>query len=198
MLDANPRGTANVLGAAQSRGLDPIVHVSSNAALMPSDGRVRTARVAALAILPAPTRSRRSRQSGSRRRACSPTGAAGRDREPGGPARDRTTRTSADYTSVARRRAARPAAVRAPRRDPGSGRARRRGRPRSGDGARPRLAALHGQRRLRVAARLHGRGRAADRAKDPSSRRVPGRPLLAAGRLADRHRPSAERVRPDP
>lgn len=37
MLDVNPRGTRNVLGAAHARGLDPIVHVSSNAALMPSD-----------------------------------------------------------------------------------------------------------------------------------------------------------------
>jgi nucleoside-diphosphate-sugar epimerase len=36
MRDVNPRGTANVLGAARGRGLDPIVHVSSNAALMPS------------------------------------------------------------------------------------------------------------------------------------------------------------------
>src|SRR5688500_6359744 len=36
MLDVNPRGTANVLGAAFERGLDPIIHVSSNAALMPS------------------------------------------------------------------------------------------------------------------------------------------------------------------
>jgi dihydroflavonol-4-reductase len=37
MLDVNPRGTRIVLGAAHERGLDPIVHVSSNAALMPSD-----------------------------------------------------------------------------------------------------------------------------------------------------------------
>lgn len=36
MLDVNPRGTATVLRAAHERGLDPIVHVSSNAALMPS------------------------------------------------------------------------------------------------------------------------------------------------------------------
>jgi dihydroflavonol-4-reductase len=38
MLDVNPRGTRNVLQAAHERGLDPIVHVSSNAALLPSVG----------------------------------------------------------------------------------------------------------------------------------------------------------------
>jgi dihydroflavonol-4-reductase len=37
MLDVNPRGTRNVLSAAHDRGLDPIIHVSSNAALMPTD-----------------------------------------------------------------------------------------------------------------------------------------------------------------
>ena len=37
MLDVNPRGTRNVLHAARERGLDPIIHVSSNAALMPTD-----------------------------------------------------------------------------------------------------------------------------------------------------------------
>jgi nucleoside-diphosphate-sugar epimerase len=37
MLDVNPRGTSYVLGAAHERGLDPIIHVSSNAALMPTD-----------------------------------------------------------------------------------------------------------------------------------------------------------------
>ena len=42
MLDVNPRGTATVLRAAHARGLDPIVHVSSNAALMPANGRVLT------------------------------------------------------------------------------------------------------------------------------------------------------------
>jgi nucleoside-diphosphate-sugar epimerase len=42
MLSMNPRGTSIVLGAAHERGLDPIVHVSSNAALMPSNGRVLT------------------------------------------------------------------------------------------------------------------------------------------------------------
>ena len=36
MLDVNPHGTRNVLEAARERGLDPIVHVSSNAALLPS------------------------------------------------------------------------------------------------------------------------------------------------------------------
>jgi dihydroflavonol-4-reductase len=36
MLDVNPRGTATVLRAAHAAGLDPIVHVSSNAALLPS------------------------------------------------------------------------------------------------------------------------------------------------------------------
>ena len=40
MLDVNPRGTANVLRSAHEWGLDPIVHVSSNAALMPLHGRV--------------------------------------------------------------------------------------------------------------------------------------------------------------
>lgn len=42
MRDVNPRGTANVLRAAHARGMDPIVHVSSNAALMPSNGRPLT------------------------------------------------------------------------------------------------------------------------------------------------------------
>lgn len=42
MLDVNPRGTANVLRTAHEQGLDPIIHVSSNAALMPSNGRVLT------------------------------------------------------------------------------------------------------------------------------------------------------------
>jgi dihydroflavonol-4-reductase len=42
MRDVNPRGTANVLRAAHERGADPIVHVSSNAALMPSPGRPLT------------------------------------------------------------------------------------------------------------------------------------------------------------
>lgn len=42
MLDVNPRGTANILGTAHRLGLDPIVHVSSNAALMPADGRPLT------------------------------------------------------------------------------------------------------------------------------------------------------------
>jgi dihydroflavonol-4-reductase len=37
MMDVNPRGTGNVLRAAHERGLDPIIHVSSNAALMPTD-----------------------------------------------------------------------------------------------------------------------------------------------------------------
>jgi dihydroflavonol-4-reductase len=40
MLQVNPRGTGIVLRAAHARGLDPIVHVSSNAALMPANGRV--------------------------------------------------------------------------------------------------------------------------------------------------------------
>jgi dihydroflavonol-4-reductase len=40
MLDVNPRGTANVLRAAHERGLDPIIHTSSNAALMPANGRI--------------------------------------------------------------------------------------------------------------------------------------------------------------
>jgi dihydroflavonol-4-reductase len=38
MRDVNPRGTRNVLQAAHEAGLDPIIHVSSNAALMPSVG----------------------------------------------------------------------------------------------------------------------------------------------------------------
>jgi dihydroflavonol-4-reductase len=38
MLDVNPRGTRNVLRAAHAAGLDPIIHISSNAALLPSDG----------------------------------------------------------------------------------------------------------------------------------------------------------------
>jgi dihydroflavonol-4-reductase len=42
MRDVNPRGTANVLRAAHERGMDPIVHVSSNAALMPSPDRPLT------------------------------------------------------------------------------------------------------------------------------------------------------------
>jgi nucleoside-diphosphate-sugar epimerase len=42
ILDVNPRGTANVLRAAHERGMDPIVHVSSNAALMPSPDRPLT------------------------------------------------------------------------------------------------------------------------------------------------------------
>ena len=42
MLQVNPRGTGIVLRAAHARGLDPIVHVSSNAALMPANGRVLT------------------------------------------------------------------------------------------------------------------------------------------------------------
>ena len=38
MLHVNPRGTEVVLRAAHERGLDPIVHVSTCAALMPADG----------------------------------------------------------------------------------------------------------------------------------------------------------------
>ena len=37
MLDVNPRGTEIVLRAARERGLDPIVHVSTCAALVPTD-----------------------------------------------------------------------------------------------------------------------------------------------------------------
>ncbi len=43
MHDANVEGTRNVLGAAVALRLDPIVHVSSIAALFPPDGRQMTA-----------------------------------------------------------------------------------------------------------------------------------------------------------
>lgn len=43
MLEVNPGGTEIVLRAAHERGLDPIVHVSTTVALLPSDGRVLTA-----------------------------------------------------------------------------------------------------------------------------------------------------------
>ena len=42
MRDVNPRGTANVLRAAHERGMDPIVHVSSNAGSCRSPDRPLT------------------------------------------------------------------------------------------------------------------------------------------------------------
>lgn len=68
----NVRGTEVVLEAARKAGCDPVVHVSSFAALLPQNGR--SPRTARLEPFTRRTRGRRRSQTGSR--------AAGRTREP--------------------------------------------------------------------------------------------------------------------